>query len=181
MWYAPELDRVQLWNLQHPALYTVTTTTSAAIGASTYDDLVNTTIGVRSATFSAEHGLLLNGLPQKVKGFAMHQDVGGCGTAVPDRVNEFRVTSLRALGATGWRTAHNPVNSELLDFCDRHGMLVWSENRNLERQVVAAEPSKVGSSWRGADPLYLEVGLPPLPPRGGAAGDVRLRRRRRWC
>jgi beta-galactosidase/beta-glucuronidase len=43
------------------------------------------------------------------------------------------------------RTAHNPVNSELLDHMDKVGMLVWSENRNLERQVI-------GSARRGSAP-----------------------------
>lgn len=82
-------------------------------------------------------------------------------TAVPDRANEYRVTSLIEMGATGWRTAHNPVNSEILDYTDRHGMLVWSENRNLERQVIGLAASSpvsgvadtpngmVGSDWTG--------------------------------
>ena len=128
---------VQLWNLARPYLYTIITTVTATAGSQNFTDTVNTKIGVRSAVFSADRGFLLNGLPQKVKGLSMHQDFGGCGTAVPDRANEYRVTSLKEMGATGWRTAHNPVNSEILDFTDRHGMLVWSENRNLERQVRA--------------------------------------------
>ena len=56
----------------------------------------------------------------------------------------------------------------------RHGMLVWNENRNLERQVigVASKDEWLGSSvrrlgfhdvnglwvpekWRGVDPMYL--------------------------
>jgi beta-galactosidase/beta-glucuronidase len=83
---------------------------------------------------------------------------------------------------TGWRTAHNPVNREILDFTDRHGMLVWNENRNLERQVIgvattgenilAKESASLGSSvrrngfhdvngmwvpekWKGVNPMYL--------------------------
>jgi hypothetical protein len=93
---------------------------------------------------------------------------------MPDAVNEFRVTSLKSMGATAWRTAHNPVNSEILDYTDKHGLLVWSENRNLERQVIglASSPEAtarsssirragftdsdgnwVGASWRGVDPV----------------------------
>lgn len=164
---------VQLWNLARPYLYTLVTTLSTADG--TYTDTVNVTFGVRSAVFDANRGFLLNGLPQKVKGLSMHQDFGGCGTAVPDRANEYRITSLKEMGATGWRTAHNPVNKEILDFADRHGMLVWSENRNLERQVIglgasskasrvrstrrqaftAADGTLVGAEWKGVDPMYL--------------------------
>jgi hypothetical protein len=38
--------------------------------------------------------VLFAGIKQEVKGLSMHQDFGGCGTAVPDRANELRVTSL---------------------------------------------------------------------------------------
>jgi len=69
---------------------------------------------------------------------SQHIDFGGVGTAVPDRVSEFRVSSVKAIGANGWRTAHNPVAKPLLDAADRQGLLVWSENRNLQRQVIAA-------------------------------------------
>eukprot|EP00040_Diaphanoeca_grandis_P012478 m.63229 g.63229 ORF g.63229 m.63229 type:complete len:1108 (-) comp23257_c0_seq2:128-3451(-) len=171
---------VPLWNLVQPYLFTIVTSTrtfSSTGGARNYTDAVNTTIGVRSAVFSPNQGFLLNGLPQKIKGLSMHQDFGGCGTAVPDKANEMRVTSLKKMGATGWRTAHNPVNSELLDYTDKYGMLVWSENRNLERQVIGlsdtplgskrvssvrrkefrdAEGGLVGAEWKGEDPLYLE-------------------------
>ena len=161
---------VNLWNLRRPYLYTVTTTLTTPGGLR---DSVNTTIGVRSALFSADSGFVLNGIPQKIKGLSMHQDFAGCGTAMPDAVNEYRVTELIKMGATGWRTAHNPVNKEILDFTDRHGMLVWNENRNLERQVIGmAAQTSLGSSvrrlaftdvnglyvpekWKGVDPMYL--------------------------
>ena len=165
---------VQLWNLNRPYLYTVVTTLTSKSGGGIRDS-VNTTIGVRSALFSSNSGFLLNGIPQKIKGLSMHQDFAGCGTAMPDSVNEYRVTELIKMGATGWRTAHNPVNKEILDFTDRHGMLVWNENRNLERQVIgmsSTETSSLGSSirrrgfhdvdglwvpekWKGVDPMYL--------------------------
>jgi beta-galactosidase len=51
------------------------------------------------------------------------------------------------LGGNGWSTAPNPVTSEVLDFCDKYGMLVWEENRNLERQVIGAE-RKIGPDGR---------------------------------
>jgi beta-galactosidase len=35
------------------------------------------------------------------------------------------------MGANAWRMAHNPPNPELLDACDRLGMLVMNENRKL--------------------------------------------------
>jgi beta-galactosidase len=123
---------VSLWNTEAPYLYTVNTTIS--VGGSTVDD-VAVSIGVRDAFWSPNTGFTLNGIKLPAQGFSNHQDFGGCGTAVPDRINEFRVTSLRALGSNFWRTAHNPVNPEVLDYCDAHGMLVWLENRFINPGV----------------------------------------------
>ena len=54
---------------------------------------------------------------------------------MPDRISDFRVSSLRAIGSNFWRTAHNPVSPELLDSCDARGMLVWLENRFINPGV----------------------------------------------
>lgn len=126
------LQNVNLWNVASPYLYTVSSTLTSGSGTV---DVVNVTIGIRNAYFDANYGFIFNGIPTKIQGFSQHQDFAGVGTAVPDRANKYRVDVLKSIGATGWRTAHNPVNSELLDYMDRVGMLVWSENRNLERQV----------------------------------------------
>jgi beta-galactosidase len=50
---------------------------------------------------------------------------------VPDRINEFRVLTLKAMGANAWRMSHNAPNPELLDLTDKHGMIVWDENRGF--------------------------------------------------
>ena len=128
------LANVTLWSVSTPTLLTVATTLTAASAGSV--DAANVTIGVRSAIFDANAGLVLNGIPMQIQGFSQHQDFGGLGTAVPHRVQQYRVQSLKGIGATGWRTAHNPVNSDLLALTDELGMLVMAENRNLERQVI---------------------------------------------
>lgn len=55
--------------------------------------------------------------------------------AVPDRVMEFQIATLKAMGSNAWRTAHNPVAPELLEYCDKYGMLVWEENRFITHGV----------------------------------------------
>jgi beta-galactosidase len=150
-----------LWSVSTPYLYTLAAALTA--GAAKTVDAANVTIGVRSAIFDANAGLLLNGLPHQIRGFSQHQDFGGLGTAVPDRVQRYRVESLRALGMTGWRTAHNPVASNLLALTDELGVLVMAENRNLERQVVAAgaprraggPPNDIVNISAFPDPQYL--------------------------
>eukprot|EP00971_Amphidinium_carterae_P090958 1800275-Amphidinium_carterae.1 len=69
---------------------------------------------------------------------ANHQDFAGVGVAVPDNLQGYRVSMHQAMGANGWRTAHNPPTEALLDECDRRGMLVWAENHrnNAEPDFV---------------------------------------------
>jgi beta-galactosidase len=49
--------------------------------------------------------------------------------AVPDALNVFRVGQLKKMGSNAIRTSHNAPTPELLDACDRLGMLVMDENR----------------------------------------------------
>lgn len=122
--YNPQINvkapTINLWNTEVPYLYTVNTTiTDAANGA--IIDAMSVNIGFRDAMWSPNTGFTLNGFKVPAQGFSNHQDFAGCGTAVPDRVNEFRVTSMRAIGSNFWRTAHNPTNPELLDYADKYG------------------------------------------------------------
>jgi len=101
------LQTVNLWNVAAPHPDTV----SSLLTSGCTVDEVNVTIGIRNAYFDANYGFVLNGIPTKIQGFSQHQDFAGVGTAVPDRVNKYRVDILKSIGANGWRTAHNPVNS----------------------------------------------------------------------
>jgi len=104
-------------------------------------DTVTVAIGIRDAIWTANTGFMLNGFKVPAKGFSQHQDFGGCGTAVPDRIDEFRIKGIRAIGGNFWRTAHNPTNLELLDYADKHGMLFWVENRFINRGVQPVQLS----------------------------------------
>lgn len=41
------------------------------------------------------------------------------------RLQVHRIEALKAFGANGWRTAHNPHAPALLDAADRTGFLMW--------------------------------------------------------
>lgn len=118
----------QLWSPETPRLYRVVTTVSSA-GKVT--DELTTEIGIRTVGFDPDRGFLLNGRPYVLKGTCNHQDHAGVGTALPDRLQYFRVQKLKEMGANAYRTAHNPPTPELLEACDRLGMLVMDENRLL--------------------------------------------------
>jgi beta-galactosidase len=53
------------------------------------------------------------------------------GVALPDRIQEYRIEKLKEMGCNGYRCAHNPPTPELLDVCDRLGMLVVDEHRMM--------------------------------------------------
>jgi len=132
---------VQLWNTApRPPLYTVRSTLWVA-GVAV--DAVVTTIGIRSAVWTPTAGFQLNGLKTPLQGFSNHQSWSGCGNAVPSRVDEFRVTALKALGANLWRGSY-PGSNELMEHADAHGMLMWVENRLLQYKVQPLEAAARG-------------------------------------
>ena len=116
----------QLWSPDNPVLYKAV---SEVYVDGVLSDVLCSTFGLRSAVFDAERGLILNGREIKLKGMCCHQDHAGVGVAVPDSVQEYRIRRLKEMGANAYRCAHNPPAPELMDICDRLGMLVMAENR----------------------------------------------------
>jgi beta-galactosidase len=118
----------ELWSPESPKLYKLITTVEAG---GKIVDRTETEFGIRSVAFDAEKGFLLNGKPYTLKGTCNHQDHAGAGAALPDRLQYFRVAKLKEMGCNAYRTSHNPPTPELLEACDRLGMLVMDENRLL--------------------------------------------------
>ena len=94
-------------------------------------DATDTPFGIRTIRFDAEKGFFLNGKPVKIKGTCNHQDFAGVGVAMPDSLLYWRVKKLKEMGSNAYRMSHNPPTAELLDACDKLGMLVMDENRHL--------------------------------------------------
>ena len=136
--------KANLWSCEHPYLYRVRTslfvsaqTSAGWAGKPNREgqklvDQVTTDFGVRTLRFDADRGFFLNGKPLKIKGVCNHQDFAGVGMALPDRIHEFRVQKIKEMGANAWRCAHHMMAPELMDACDRLGVLVMAENRHLD-------------------------------------------------
>jgi beta-galactosidase len=120
--------RPRLWSIDEPHLYRLVTTIEDAKGTA---DRYETPFGVRTVHFDADKGFFLNGKPVKIKGTCNHQDHAGVGAGLPDRLQYFRIEKLKAMGSNAYRTSHNPPTPELLDACDRLGMLVLDETRMM--------------------------------------------------
>ena len=124
------ITRPHLWSLEDPHLYKVLTSITTAGGASV--DAYETPFGIRTVTFDADKGFVLNGKSVKLKGTCNHQDHAGVGAGLPDRLQYFRIEKLKEMGSNAYRTSHNPPTPELLDACDRLGMLVLDETRMMD-------------------------------------------------
>jgi len=121
-----KVEKPTLWSLENPYLYKLKTN---IIAEGQIVDSYTTNVGIRTVRFDPNQGFFLNGKSVKIVGTNMHQDHAGVGTAIPDALQEFRIKKLKEMGNNGIRTSHNPATPEMLDACDRLGMLVLDENR----------------------------------------------------
>ena len=119
-----EVMNPQLWSPETPHLYTARTRISK------YDhvlDEVETTFGIRSLSYTPEHGFQLNGETRKFKGVCNHHDLGPLGAAVHKDALRHQITMLKEMGCDAIRTSHNMPAPELVELCDEMGMMMMIE------------------------------------------------------
>ena len=116
----------KLWSIETPYLHKLVTT--IRVDGSVVDRC-ETPFGIRSIRFDPNQGFFLNGKHVELKGVNNHQDHAGVGAAIPDALQDFRIARLKTFGCNAYRCSHNPPTPELLDACDRLGMVVIDENR----------------------------------------------------
>lgn len=112
------------WSLARPALYLAVILLEKA---DKVIDTYQTSFGIRTIQFDPEKGFLLNGQQVKLQGVCMHHDLGALGTAIHPRALQRQLELLKQMGCNAIRTSHNPPAPELLDLCDRMGLLVIDE------------------------------------------------------
>lgn len=117
-----------LWSLETPHLYALESEILIDGHAVDRDE---TRFGIRTLRFDADKGFFLNGKPVKVKGTCNHQDHAGVGFAVPDSLHVWRLEQLKAMGSNAYRSTHHPASPAILDACDRMGILVMEETRQM--------------------------------------------------
>ena len=120
------VENPHLWSCEDPYLYTVVT---KVFINERLTDRYTTRTGIRHIDFDKDKGFFLNGEPVKLKGVNMHQDHAGVGAGIPDGLQEWRLLQLKKFGCNAYRSSHNPMTPEMLDACDRLGILVIEENR----------------------------------------------------
>jgi beta-galactosidase len=118
------LGGIMLWDLAHPALYSVQV--RLLDGASVVDQ-DSRVVGFRQAQFT-DHGFELNGKVVKLRGLDRHQTFPFVGQAMPARIQRRDADILRKnLKSNIVRTSHYPQSRHFLDRCDQIGLLVLEE------------------------------------------------------
>jgi len=125
---AATVSHPALWSPEEPHLYTAIV---KVIVDGSLRDAEQIPFGIRTATFDPDRGFFLNGKPLKIQGTCNHQDHAGVGAALPDRLQSFRISVLQSMGCNAVRTSHNMPTPEWVDACDRMGMLMMCETRQM--------------------------------------------------
>jgi len=112
------------WSIEEPYLYRVIS--EVRVGGR-LADRYETPLGIRTIEFTADKGFLLNGRHVRLKGVCDHHDLGCLGSAVHRRGIERQLEILKSMGCNAIRTSHNPPAPELLELCDRMGLVVMDE------------------------------------------------------
>ena len=139
----------QRWDVEHPARYTLV---SEIVVNGRVADRYTTPFGIRTIGFDKEKGFLLNGRVMKLQGVCLHHDLGALGAAVNRRATERQLEIMKAGGVNAIRTSHNPPSPELLEYCDRLGLVVMDEAFDMWR--IPKKPngySKYFDQWSERD------------------------------
>jgi beta-galactosidase len=131
-----KLANPALWSVDEPNLYSAIVTVESD---GEVRDAERVSFGVRTAEFTADKGFFLNGTPLKIQGTCNHQDHAGVGAAVPDRLQWFRLAALLEMGGNAVRTSHNMPTPEWVEACDRMGMMMMCETRQMSSSPEGLE------------------------------------------
>ncbi|MDT0676553.1 glycoside hydrolase family 2 TIM barrel-domain containing protein [Autumnicola musiva] len=113
-----------LWDTQTPNLYTALTN---VYQNNKLVDQKETTFGMRTIEFTANDGFYLNNKRVQLKGVNLHHGHGPLGAAFYPRAAERQLEIMKAMGVNAIRTSHNVAAPELLELCDKMGILFFNE------------------------------------------------------
>jgi beta-galactosidase len=118
------IDRPRLWSFDTPLRYTLET--ELRVGDKT-TDRYRTPFGIRHVAIDPDHGLTLNGEYTKLRGVDLHHDLGALGAAFNADAALRQMTIMKSMGVNALRTSHNPPAPELIEICERLGIVMLVE------------------------------------------------------
>jgi beta-galactosidase len=148
-----QLASPALWSVDTPNLYSAIVTVESG---EKVRDAERVSFGVRTSLFDADKGFFLNGKSLKIQGTCNHQDHAGVGAALPDRLQWFRLAVLREMGGNAVRTSHNMPTPEWVDACDRMGMMMMCETRQMSSSAEGlAQLENMVKRYRNSPSIIL--------------------------
>lgn len=121
---ATDIRSPQLWSPETPNIYVART---RVYKNKEIIDEVTTPFGIRSVSYTPEHGFQLNGETRKFKGVCLHHDFGPLGVAIHKDALRHQLTMLKEMGCDAVRTSHNMPAPELVTLCDEMGIMLCVE------------------------------------------------------
>ena len=118
------VNNPRLWSPESPTLYEAKVELKE--NGTTIDN-ATAKYGIRSFSFDAEKGFVLNGKSLLINGACVHHDDGVLGAMAFDDAEIRKVRQMKEAGFNLIRTSHNPTTRAFLDACDSIGMLVIDE------------------------------------------------------
>ena len=118
-------DGLAWWSPENPARHVAFVRVKQ--GRTTLDE-ERTEFAIRTIRFDRESGFWLNGRNMKMYGVCLHSDAGALGTVSHENLWVDRLRELKKLGVNAIRWAHNIPDPNLLELCDRLGLLVMVES-----------------------------------------------------
>lgn len=118
-----EISNPKLWTPENPYCY------SANFEIKT--DKIQKKFGIHTFAYTTD-GFFLNGQSYQLHGICEHQDFVGVGTAMNQDIVNYKVKVMKDMGVNAWRSTHHFASEELLNACDRLGIILINENRLLE-------------------------------------------------
>ncbi|HVT88623.1 MAG TPA: beta-galactosidase GalB [Tepidisphaeraceae bacterium] len=118
------INNPKLWSIPTPNRYVAVTSIEQD---GKVVDSYETPFGIRSIKFDANTGFSINGQTFKLNGVCDHHDLGALGSAINYRALQRQIELLKEMGCNAIRTSHNPPAPELLELCDKMGLVVMDE------------------------------------------------------
>lgn len=118
------LKAPKLWNIGQPNVYRAVVEIRDAAGRVL--DEHSDTFGIRAIEIRDRH-LLLNGERVRLTGMTRHEESAWEGLAETPGTMRYDYDDMRSLQVTLTRPAHYPQNPFILDYADRHGILLIPE------------------------------------------------------
>jgi beta-glucuronidase len=142
------VDAPRLWGIDHPNVYRMAVEITDDTGKVL--DQQSDTFGLRTIEIRDRH-LLINGERVRLTGLTRHEESLGEGLAETAGTMRHDYDDMKSLQLTLTRPAHYPQNPFILDYADRHGILLipeiplwqFSESQFSDPQVLALAKKQI--------------------------------------